>query len=260
MANRYEEHLAYLHDIVRLKLWFLWNWARVRPEEDFIEGLRHRVDLRRKTAACANDYPADTDFDHPGWQALEDDAQALFQRHRGDPDADAFEQAAFNLFRPSIDAYSHIHYLLPVAEGFQCGSLKFDPPMRESPRRVTYHIANAVQPRSLFTDRRYLPRCFMELMDQGEAEYGATELITGTWLNSHPRWQALFPPQYHANMAPAGPEIGATANHWGQFINARGTFHAPRAAQFRETRTLPFPSRTAWCSFAALRAHLKTYA
>ena len=55
MANRYEEHLSYLHDIVRLKLWFLWNWARVRPEEDFIEGLRHRVDLRRKTAACVND-------------------------------------------------------------------------------------------------------------------------------------------------------------------------------------------------------------
>ena len=44
-----EEHREYLDGIVKLKLWFLWNWLRRHPDETFGDVLRKRVDIYRKT-------------------------------------------------------------------------------------------------------------------------------------------------------------------------------------------------------------------
>ena len=44
-----EEHLGYLFSIVRLKLFFLARWQKDHPEEDFIQILRERIDIIRKT-------------------------------------------------------------------------------------------------------------------------------------------------------------------------------------------------------------------
>ena len=119
-----------------------------------------------------------------------------------------------------------------------------------------FHIGNALQPRSIFDDPNYLPDCFRDLMRRAESEHGATELMTETWLNSHPLFQALFPPVYLERMTPARDDVGYTANHWGQFINARGTFHRRNAEAFGRTGRLPYPSRGSWCTVGEMRAHL----
>ena len=44
-----EEHRQYLHDVVKLKLHFLHGWLQRHPEESFVDALRNRVDIYRKT-------------------------------------------------------------------------------------------------------------------------------------------------------------------------------------------------------------------
>lgn len=44
----YEEHLHYIHEIVKLKLWYLWNWLHWHPDEDLSHALKERVDIRTK--------------------------------------------------------------------------------------------------------------------------------------------------------------------------------------------------------------------
>ena len=127
------------------------------------------------------------------------------------------------------------------------------------PERVHVHITNARQPRSIFDDRAYLPGCLSCLMDRAEAEHGAGSLGTGSLLNSYPRWLALLPAEYLDHMEPEGEDVWCGLGTWGQFITARGTFHAGRAARLRESGRMPYPWRYAWCSFAALRRHLQGY-
>ncbi len=96
-------------------------------------------------------------------------------------------------------------------------------------------------------------------MDRAEAEYGADRLGTGSWLNSHPRWLALFPEEYRRNMGADDEDVGCGKGFWGQFINARGAFNAKHARILRETGRFPYPKRYSWCSFQAMRRHLKAY-
>jgi len=85
---------------------------------------------------------------------------------------------------------------------------------------------------------------------------GASELETHTWLNSHPRWLALFPREWQANLTAPDADVRWHYGFWGQFVTARGAFHARRAQQLRETGRFPYPPRASWCTFATLRAHL----
>jgi len=80
--------------------------------------------------------------------------------------------------------------------------------------------------------------------------------VCGSWLNSHPRWLALFPQEWTDSLSPADCSVQWHLGFWGQFITARGTFHERNAAKFRDSGQMPFPYRTAYCTFNALRTHL----
>jgi hypothetical protein len=257
----YPEHLDYLVQIVRLKLWFVGHWLEGHPQEDLVFVLRRRVDIYRKTAFWqGRGFPTEADFSLPGWLALERQVRAAYQQTGDGADRAAFEEQAFEVVWPVVEANAHRDYEASLSDkGFRCDSLEYDSPTPEHPRRVHFHITNARQPRSIFDDRTYLPGCFFCLMDRADAAYGADCLGTGSWLNSYPRWLALFPREYLDNMEPEGEDVWCGLGSWGQFITARGTFHAGRAAKLRETGRMPYPWRYAWCSFAALRRHLQGY-
>ncbi|MDH7568510.1 MAG: hypothetical protein QHJ73_02840 [Armatimonadota bacterium] len=258
----YEEHRAYLHEVVRLKLWFVWNWLRQHPDEPFQHVLRQRVDIYRKTHLNPEHLnPRVLHFDSPGWVALEERAQELYQACKEDPDAARFERLAFAVFQPAIDARAPRDYAEDCAgaqlEGYQCGSLRYDAPRENAPGVVTFHIANAVRPRSIFDDPTYLPRCFFQLMDECEARFGAHTLRTCTWLNSYPRWLTLFPEEWHRNMGPPDKDVRWHYGFWGQFISARGTFNHRYGRLLRETGEFPYSPRCSYSSFSAMRRHLQ---
>jgi len=257
-----EEHRTYLYEMVKLKLWFLWNWLQAHPEEPLEEALRNRVDIYRKTAI--NDgtvNPRVLHYDDPRWLALEASTRTLWEQTRHDAEATRFEREGFALYQPLVEArVAPGFHERPYVLDYTCGSLKYDAPRPETPTTVGFHIANALQPRSFFEDPHYLAGCLRDLMTQTEQSYGADTLTTHTWLNSCPRWLAYFPEEWRANLGPENTNLVWNYGFWGQFISARGTYNARYGRILRETGRFPYYPRRAQCGFAELRAHLDTLA
>jgi hypothetical protein len=256
----YDEHLDYMHRMVRLSLWFLWTWQRRRPEEPFANILRGRTLIYRYCEVHAEpyNYPADR-FDDPRWKAVEEGLADLMRRHAGHEDAAGFERDGLELLRQTIRGRSVIDCNeVPYTARFQFGSVRYDPPRNTAPPvRVFFHIANALAPRSLFDDPAHLPCGLLDLMADARAKHGAEELATGTWLNSVPRWQELFPLEYMEHMTPEDADIRAHMGFWGQFLNARGLFNDQRGDYFRRTGRMRYWPRSSWCRFDSLEAHLR---
>lgn len=252
----FREHRQYLHDIVRLKLFFVHLWLERHPGEDFRSVIRQRVDIYRKTDANPGLLtPTKLYFDSPGWMALEDAALRVYRETLHD--RAAFEEEAFQVFRPSIDARAWRDYLDPSPlHAYQCGSLKHDPAPGADGRTLGFHIGNAVCPRSIFDDPAYLPRCFASLLDKAEA-MGATRISTCTWLNGNRKWLALFPPEWRGeNLSAPDKDVRWHYGFWGQFISARHTFNAKYGRILRETGELPFYPRSSWCTVKRMREQI----
>lgn len=250
------EHGDFLREMVKLQIWFLWHWRRFHPEESFQTAIRTRVDIFRKTdlnTGLSKNTIAAGDFTLPAWLDIEARAERLCE---DTTDAGIFERCAWKeIFGNIVEA--RVERDFTEGDGldhFRCGSLHYSTP-KSGQKRVAFHIGNRIAPRSVFADPTYLPSCFLWLMNDLE-QLGATELCTGTWLNSHPRWLTLFPREWHDRLAPCAQEVGWSQAHWGQFVNARGTFNARYGQRMRQTGRLPFPNRSSWCEIPLLRDHL----
>ena len=260
VAKTFEEHRYYLVEILKLKLWFVEHWLASHPDESLSYVLQRRVDILRKTVFWrGRGLPSEEDFEVAGWLALAAEIGRAYEDSRSDPGHSSFELRAFPVVWRAVEPNLRQDYRFSTVDrGFPCGSLRYDPPFATDPTLVHFHIANAVQPRSFFEDREHLPGCFACLMDKAEAQYGAANLGTSSWLNSYPRWLRLFPHTYLENIGPEY-EVSFGLGSWGQFINARGAFNESRARVLRDIGRMPFPTRYSWCSFAAMRAHLNAY-
>ena len=250
-----DEHRDYLHEVVRLKLFFMHDWLARHPGETPVDVLRKRVDIYRKTDANPGALnPATQEWDSDAWQALERPLLECYARRRHD--IAAFEREGFEILRPSLDARCERDFLDDSAlRAYQCGSLRFNI-YKEPTARVGFHIANAVCPRSIFDNPHYLPACFLALMEQVEARYGATEISTGTWLNGHQKWLELFPREWRDNMSPPIEDVQWHYGFWGQFISARGTYNRRLGDYLRQNRRLFYYPRGSYVAIAAMRQHL----
>lgn len=249
------EHRDYLYEIVRLQLFFMHDWLTRHPEEKPVDVLRNRIDIYRKTDANPDALnPAVLKWETDAWQAIE---QPLLQCHaRHAADIAAFEVMGFDILKPSLDARCERDFLDDSAlKAYQCGSLRYNV-HAEPTARVGFHIANAVRPRSIFDNPHYLPACFLTLMEQVEALYGATEILTGTWLNSSSRWLTLFPQEWQDNLQPPNRNVAWHYGFWGQFITARGTFNRKFGEHLRRTGEFYYQPRASHCSIGAMRSHL----
>ncbi|NQT60610.1 MAG: hypothetical protein HQ557_16675 [Bacteroidetes bacterium] len=256
------EHKKYLHEIVKLKLWFVWNWKQIHRDESVAVIFRDRVDIYRKTDINQGTInPEITHFDDPRWVELEQKIVGLYEKHQSDTDASIFEREAFQIVKPSIDARAERDYEEPpYVLNFKCGSLDFDLPKAEKPNYVFMHIANAISPRSFFAEKKYLLDCFISLLDRSSLEYGADSIETETWLNSYPKWLEYFPEEWISNMGERDEDVMWHYGFWGQFITRRGLFDERLGRQLRETGRFPFLPRHSWCSIKAMREHiLKKY-
>ena len=202
-AHTLEEHRDYLYKIVRLKLFFLHKWLSEHPEEKFTDAIRNRVDIYRKTDANPGPMtPSVCYFDALAWKTMEDEAEALYRRYQNDSDRAVFEDKAFEVFRPSIDARCERDYLdVSSLAAYQCGSLRYDTALQQDGKTVGFHISNAVAPHSIFSNPYYLPACFECLMRETEIKMGAERISSWTWLNSYPRWLAFFPKEWQDNLS-----------------------------------------------------------
>lgn len=249
------EHREYLHEIVKLQLFFVHLWLAKHPEEDFAQVMRRRVDIYRATDANPGSFsPRVRRLDEAPWTDLVAAAREVYCRRRDD--REAFEREAFGIFRPSIDRRCEFDYGERRPAGiFQCGC--FTPgEAPEADGRLMFHIANTLSPRSFLADPAYFVRCFRALLDVAERIYGVKELTTRSWLNSYPRWLAYFPEEWRRNLSEPNRDIQWHAGFWGQFVTARGTFHRRRAEMFRRSGEFPYLPRASFVSIEAMRQQL----
>lgn len=253
-----DEQRDFFWKTARLMLWFAWLYLRSHPGETVREVLRKRVNLFRMTnfydePSMREDNP---DFETPGWRELEKAVEVLYKEHSHEDVAAEFERKAFEIFQPALENRSrHPPPATHDFSNFQAGCLRYHS-VQENPGTIALHIGNPLRPRSIFDDPLYLPRCLLSVLEQSAAEFGANKLHCGSWLNSHPRWLALFPLEWQDNLSPPDNDIRWHLGFWGQFINSRGGFHEKNAAAFRSTERMPFAFRTSNCSFQSLRKHL----
>jgi hypothetical protein len=257
------DHLAYLVSSVRLMLWFTWRSLDEHPEETFSDTIQNRTDIWRRT--CLNPQYLDgarDKYDSPEWRDLLGKLANLHARNRQQGSAQAFEDEAIAVLMPFLSPrvardLEDIRNKVDLAR-YQCGSLRYNlQPNPDAPQRIGFHIANACYPASPFDDPLYFPRCFTSLMDQCEANFGATEIGTGTWMNSYARWLKLFPQEWLDHLSPPDYNVLGSYGFWGQFLTARRTFNEKLGRQFRETGRIPYPRRSSWCTIAAMRVHLR---
>jgi hypothetical protein len=256
-----EEHLDYLESISRLMLWFAREWKKTHPGEDFESIIRNRTDIWRKTSL----FPGGPDGPLTGypetWLQMLHKLLEAYEETKKDSDSSRFEEISIALLKPywigRIDRDIMEHPDVTHAAGYQCGSLRYElAPGKDNPKRISIHIANACYPGSLFDDRLYLPACLIVMTTQCTAKFGVTEIETGTWLNSNPKWLELFPDEWTQNMSPPLEDICCHYGFWGQFLTSRRTFNHKLGAKFRQTGKMPYALRKSWCSISSLRKHL----
>ncbi|NLE66266.1 MAG: hypothetical protein GX608_02500 [Lentisphaerae bacterium] len=257
------EQLDYLVSSARLSLWFAWQFLDKHPEETFLGAIQNRTDLWRRTIFNSAHLDGGWGkFEAPEWAALMKRVEGIHARNRKGGSAQAFEDEAIAVIMPYLEPrverdLRDIRNKVDLAH-YQCGSLRYNlKPDAERPGRIGFHIANACSPASPFDDPSYFPRCFMDLMEQCEKEFKVTEIGTGTWLNSYPRWLKLFPRDWLDHMGPPNYDVQWHYGFWGQFITSRRTFNHRLGRQFRETGRIPYPPRSSWCAIKAMRKHLQ---
>jgi len=252
-----EEHRDYLYSIVRLKLFWMHGFLAEHPEESFQSVLRNRVDIYRKTHANPEYLnPVKLHFDEEPWLSMERAAEKCFLAYKND--RSGYEDAAFEVFKPSIDLRLERDFSDPTrALGYQCGSLRYEPKVRETDGKVHFHIANMIEPHSIFEDPDYLKQCLTLLCWSVENVVGCDSVATHSWLNQNPAWLKYFPEEWHRNLGEPCTDIQWHYGFWGQFINARGTFNKKFGNHLRETGKFPYYPTGSFCRISALREHLK---
>ena len=253
-----DEHLDYLFSMIRLMLFFLARWQRNHPEEDFSFILRNRVDIFRKTDINPEGLvPVGNYYELPPWQKVEKRLHEIYLLVKGDEKC--FEEWGFDFLRPYVERRcERDFYDCSRMAAYQCGFLRHNPAPNPNEPTLGFHIANDRSPNSFFDDPAHIRECFNQLLDVAENQFHVLNIGTGTWLNSVPKWLALFPQEWQDHMSEPNTDVMWHYGFWGQFINARGTFNAKAAAILRTTGELPCYPRRSWCSIKAMREHINS--
>ena len=254
-----EEHRRYVEGLARVSFFFARKWLVPKfPEKKPGELIRDHTPVLYHGL----NYPVSAWAENPECRDMLDRADRL-----ADLEPEEFEETMWNGIKELAEKRAELNY--PNAVGvkapasWNCGSLKYDPPSEHpnlDPDQVTFHIANAVGPKSIFDDPDYLPHCFLLLMKEAEFRFGSHTLFTSTWLNEREAFLNCFPQEWRDNMSPRPEEHPVPRWHfgwWGQLVTGRGTIN-PKAEKFvRENGYLKYCCLASHCSFEKMRKHLK---
>lgn len=99
--------------------------------------------------------------------------------------------------------------------------------------------------------------CELERIMDGAEQCGCHTLATTTWLNSNPRFLALFPGEWTDNLGEPSEELQNNLGFHGQFVMADGSLNLKAADYFLEHGKLKYRPRASYCSFANVRQHIR---
>ena len=252
MSDLDPDRVHYLQGFTRLSLWY----ANKRLREglgELQDTVNSRVNLYRNTSLYdGNNHPS-KGYNDPEWNDIVAQLGEIFDQH-GD-DSDAVETKGLELLWPLIEARIREKGSEKSQAGerdYECWNYDYKPKTR-----VGIHIANVYQPKSPLSDMhmQFAASLIRLLRDAQVRRPESMEVQCGSWMNSTPRFQQLFPEAWKES-AKDRPDIQYTMGSWGQFMDRKGRFHERNGAIFRETGKLPYASTLCYCSIEEALDHL----
>lgn len=239
---------------MKLGLWYVHK--RVQGgESDFDDALNCRVDIYRHTSFYnGKDHPAKGEVG-PEWSETSEALRQILERRIDDPSTAQLEEEGLAYLWPTLEGrLRRTPQVLPSLEERPYGCWRFD--TRNS--AIGIHIQNVYQPKSPLSEL-FIPfaAALIGLLNDACATHPECGLVRcGSWLNSVPTFQALFPAEW-TQSAVYRDLIGHSNGHWGQFIDRSGNFHDRNGARLRETGMLPYASSVCECLIDDAVAHLE---
>ena len=117
---------------------------------------------------------------------------------------------------------------------------------------------NVYQPKSPLSEMRdaFMGTLLQLLKDTQQRRSDVKTVRCGSWLNSAPPFQDLFPKSWRES-AIVSPKAGYTMGHWGQFMDRTGRFHIKNGAHLRATGEFLYPCSTCYAPIDEIVAHLE---
>jgi len=247
--------VRYVTEFTKLSLWYVHKVLH-EGEADFARAVNTRVNIYRNTSLYdGQNHPAHGEVG-PEWGEVLARLKEIYDRHRDDPSSASFEAEGLALLWPCLEGR--------LGRGQGRGGSRPDRPYEcwtfdyNRPDRLSIHIANVYRPRSPLSDMRvpFAASLFRLLRDSRTRRPEVEVVRCGSWLNSMPPFQALFPDPWMQSARPS-LEVRYTMGHWGQFEDRKGDFHTRNGAAFRETGAFPYACLTCECPIEKVLAHLK---
>ena len=244
----------FCREFTKLSVWY----ARKRIVgglSDFEDAFNERVNIFRHTSCyTGRGHPADGDT-FPAWNALLDRVHEIFGQHIDEDDTSVLEQKCLDVFWPSLgERIDKIGDPLPdpSQRPYQSWSCDY-----RGDECLNIHIANTYRPVSPLSEKRNdFAACLIRLLKDSQARRPDISIVAcGSWLNSTPAFQALFPQAWRDSAQPS-PTVRYTLGHWGQFMDRRGDFHARNGQRFRELGAFPYPALRCRDQIQAVLDHL----
>ena len=244
----------YVREFTKLSLWYVHK--RIRDgESDFEDAVNCRVNIYRNTSLYDGTLHPSKDDVGPEWAEVLDGLRQIFDRHTDDPSTVRLEDEALTFLWPYLEERLRGGGdTLPALEDRPYGCWRFD----ARSGYINLHILNVYRPRSPLSDLIVpFAAALIRLLHDAHAERPYTERVRcGSWLNSFPTFQTLFPERWKQS-ASYRPIVRYSNGHWGQFVDRQGDFHARNGARFRETGAFPFASTVCQCPIDEVVAHLE---
>lgn len=244
--------LHYVREFTRLSLWY----ANKRLREnlgDLEDTVNVRVNLYRNTSLYkGNHHPAAGDED-PEWNVIVGKLGEIFDKYSND--SESVEIRGLAILWPLMEA--RIRTLgneqpRPGDRSHECWNHDY-----KHEDSLSLHIANVYQPKSPLSDMHIqFAASLIRLLRDSQVHRPEVKVVQcGSWMNSAPRFQMLFPEAW-IQSAERRTEMRYTMGHWGQFMDRRGDFHEKNGAFFRRTGEMPYPSSLCRCKIDMVLDHL----
>ncbi len=242
----------YVREFTRLSLWYANKRLRENPG-DLEDTVNVRVNLYRNTSRYdGNHHPAAGDED-PEWNVIVEQLGEIFDKYGND--SETVETMGLAILWPLMEA--RIRKLGneqsgPGDRSHECWNYDY-----KHEDALSLHIANVYQPKSPLSDMHIqFAASLIRLLRDSQVRRPEVKVVRcGSWLNSAPRFQMLFPDAW-IQSAEKRTEMRYTMGYWGQFMDRRGDFHEKNGAFFRRTGEMPYTSSLCGCKIDMVLDHL----
>ncbi len=246
MENEIRVH--YVSHFLKLSLWYV-QLLMDREGIAFEDAIIFRVNVYRNTDFFDGEHHPAWGHEDPDWHAYLKGLKGIFDRCAGR----ALEEEGLAYLWPRVKKEGR----RPSKKGRPYECWTYD----DRENYIDIHIANVYQPKSPLSEMRgEFARTLRQLLRDTQQRRPEVEAVRcGSWLNSVPTFQALFPKSWHES-AKVSPRSGWGMGHWGQFMDRTGRFHVKNGARLRATGAFPYPCLGCHAPLDEIAAHLEVLA